>query len=76
MALQSEVGMLLWLSHAQAGAGNGGRGAEPADRHTEMVDCIATGDADGARHAAETHVAEMFLAVRTLHRQVWTGRVR
>jgi DNA-binding FadR family transcriptional regulator len=71
MALQSEVGMLLWLSHAQAE-----QATEPADRHTDLVDCIAAGDADGARRAAETHVAEMFLAVRTLHRQVWTGRVR
>ena len=70
MALQSEVGMLLWLSHAQAG-----HETTPADRHTDLVDRIAAGDADGARRAAGAHVAEMFLAVRTLHRQVWTGRV-
>ena len=70
MALQSEVGMLLWLSHAQAG-----EDATPADRHTELVDSIAVGDADKARLSAESHVAEMFSAVRTLHRQVWTGRM-
>lgn len=70
MALQSEVGMLLWLSHAQAG-----HETTPADRHTDLVDRIAVGDADGARRAAESHVAEMFSAVRTLHRAVWIGRV-
>lgn len=70
MALQSEVGMLLWLSHAQAADD-----APPADRHTELVDSIAVGDADKARLSAESHVAEMFSAVRTLHRQVWTGRM-
>ena len=70
MALQSEVGMLLWLSHAQAGDD-----ATPADRHTELVDSIAVGDADRARLSAESHVAEMFSAVRALHRQVWTGRM-
>jgi DNA-binding GntR family transcriptional regulator len=62
--------MLLWLSHAHAGPET-----TPTDRHTDLVDRIAAGDADGARRAAEGHVAEMFLAVRTLHRQVWTGRV-
>jgi DNA-binding FadR family transcriptional regulator len=71
MALQSEVGMLLWLSHAEAG-----EGAAPAERHTELVDHIAAGDADAARRAAESHVAEMFSAVRTLHREAWTGRAR
>jgi DNA-binding FadR family transcriptional regulator len=70
MALQSEVGMLLWLSHAHASDD-----ATPADRHTELVDSIAVGDADKARLSAESHVAEMFSAVRTLHRQVWTGRM-
>lgn len=75
MALQSEVGMLLWLSHAQAEQVTVRKGAEPADRHTELVERIADGDPEGARRAAESHVAEMFLAVRTLHRQVWTGRV-
>ena len=49
MALQSEVGMLLWLSHAQAG-----EDATPADRHTELVDSIAVGDADKARLSAES----------------------
>jgi DNA-binding FadR family transcriptional regulator len=69
MALQSEVGMLLWLSHAQAG-----EAAAPADRHTEIVDAVAAGDPDAARRSAEAHVQEMFAAVRLLHRQVWTGR--
>jgi DNA-binding FadR family transcriptional regulator len=69
MALQSEVGMLLWLSHAQAG-----EATAPADRHTEIVDAVAAGDPDAARRSAEAHVQEMFAAVRLLHRQVWTGR--
>lgn len=70
MALQSEVGMLLWHAHAQAEPDG-----QPADRHTELVDCIAEGDPAGARHCAERHVEEMFSAVRALHRQVWTGRL-
>lgn len=70
MALQSEVGMLLWHAHAQAEPAG-----QPADRHTELVDRIAAGDAAGARHSAESHVEEMFSAVRALHRQVWTGRL-
>jgi len=70
MALQSEVGMLLWHAHAQAEPDG-----QSADRHTELVDRIAAGDAGGARHSAESHVEEMFSAVRALHRQVWTGRL-
>ena len=70
MALQSEVGMLLWHAHAQAEPDG-----QSADRHTELVDRIAAGDAGGARHSAESHVEEMFSAVRALHRQVWAGRL-
>ena len=68
MALQSEVGMLLWVSHAQAD-----QNGASAHRHTEIVDFVAAGDAGGARASAERHVQEMFEAVRTLHRQAWTG---
>jgi len=69
MALQSEVGMLLWVSHAQAD-----QNGASAHRHTEIVGFVAAGDASGARASAERHVQEMFEAVRTLHRQAWTGR--
>jgi GntR family transcriptional regulator, transcriptional repressor for pyruvate dehydrogenase complex len=63
MALQSEVGLLLWLSHTEASAT-----LEAATRHTELVDHLARGDAAAARKVAETHVREMFSAVRELHR--------
>jgi DNA-binding FadR family transcriptional regulator len=69
MALQSEVGMLLWLSHAHAG-----EVGEAATRHTQLVDAVADGDQGEARRCAEAHVQEMFAAVRSLHRQVRTGR--
>jgi DNA-binding FadR family transcriptional regulator len=63
MALQSEIGLLLWLSHTATRAT-----AEAAARHTELVDHLARGDGAGARAVAETHVREMFSGVRDLHR--------
>jgi GntR family transcriptional repressor for pyruvate dehydrogenase complex len=63
MALQSEIGLLLWLSHAEASAT-----LEAAARHTELVDHVERGDGAAARMVAETHVREMFAAVRELHR--------
>ena len=63
MALQSEIGLLLWLSHTRSSAT-----AEAAVRHTELVDHLERGDGASARTVAETHVREMFSAVRELHR--------
>ena len=67
MALQSEVGLLLWLSHTEASATR-----EAAARHTELVDLVERGDGTAARLVAESHVREMFSAVRELHRTART----
>lgn len=64
MALQGEVGLLLWISHEFAGS-DGSR----AGHHGELVDAIAGGDADAARRVAEAHVREMMNAARVLHHQ-------
>jgi GntR family transcriptional regulator, transcriptional repressor for pyruvate dehydrogenase complex len=70
MALQGEIGLMLWLAHTQSGSLATGAG-----RHTAMVESIAAGDATAARGSAEAHVRELFSAVRDLHRQAWTGRL-
>ena len=70
MALQSEVGMLLWLAHAQAG--------RPGSRPTGIRSWSTASRRampPGLGTSAESHVEEMFSAVRALHRQVWTGRL-
>jgi DNA-binding FadR family transcriptional regulator len=68
MALQSEIGLMLLLSHGRTSSPVAG-----AARHNDIVDAIAGGDPPAARGHAEAHVRELFSAVRELHRLAWTG---
>ena len=61
MALQGELGPLLWLAHAQAGSL-----ALAAERHRSIAAAVREGDGERARAEAEVHVAELFGAVRTM----------
>ncbi|WP_392543498.1 FadR/GntR family transcriptional regulator [Oryzobacter telluris] len=61
MSLQGELGPLLWLAHTQAGSLE-----RAGDRHRAIAAAVRDGDADRARAEAETHVGELFGAVRTM----------
>ena len=61
MALQGELGPLLWLAHAQAGSLDQARA-----RHAAIAAAVRDGEADRARAEAEAHVAELFGAVRAM----------
>ncbi len=65
IALQSLVGPVLWLSYSDDAVTAGA-----CRQHRLLEQAIGSGDAAGARAAAEEHVAQMFGAVRELHRQV------
>lgn len=65
LALQSEVGPVLWLPYSKDGAV-----ADACREHRRLHKAVAAGDGAAARAAAETHVAQMFAAVRELHAQV------
>jgi GntR family transcriptional regulator, transcriptional repressor for pyruvate dehydrogenase complex len=63
LALQAELGPLLWLPYHQEPA------VEAAcRRHREVQDAVGRGDPAGARSAAEQHVGDLFEALRDLHR--------
>lgn len=68
MALQREIGPLLWMAHAETG--RGGSGAH----HEAVVAAIADADPDGARARAEDHVHELFDSVKLVHRQARSRR--
>jgi DNA-binding FadR family transcriptional regulator len=61
MALQAELGPLLWLAHAQAGSLE-----QASARHTAIAAAVRDGDAVRARDEAEAHVGELFGAVRRM----------
>ncbi|GAB3596541.1 FCD domain-containing protein [Angustibacter peucedani] len=65
IALQSAVGPVLWLPYSDDGAV-----ADACREHRRLHEAVAAGDGAAARAAAETHVAQMFTAVRALHAQV------
>ncbi len=61
IALQGQLGPVLWLAHALAGAEDAvTRG------HGAIAAAVRDGDGARARDAAEEHVAELFGAVRTM----------
>lgn len=68
MALQREIGPVLWLAHAETGRG------VRADHHESLVDAIAAVDGDRARAHAERHVRELFDSVKLLHGQARSRR--
>lgn len=61
IALQGELGPVLWLAHWLVGDPDAA-----ARGHVAVAEAVRDGDGDGARARAEEHVAELFVAVRTL----------
>ena len=61
IALQGQLGPVLWLAHGLAGAHD----AVPRG-HAAIATAVGAGDGVRARDAAEAHVAELFGAVRTM----------
>ena len=68
IALQSAVGPVLWLPYSQDATMHAA-----CEVHRRLHQAVAAGDGAGARAAAEDHVAQMFAAVRDLHREVSRG---
>ncbi len=64
MSLQAEFGPVLWLANTLNAAASA---AAPA--HRGIIEAVAAGDAPAAGAAAEEHVADLFGAVRVLHRE-------
>ena len=63
IALQAEAAPLLWLPHVEEAAA-----VEAAERHAELCDAVAVGDASRARDRAEAHVGDLFVRLRELRR--------
>lgn len=61
MALQAELGPVLWLAHAQEGSP-----AQASARHRSIAEAVRDGDGGAARAEAEAHVGELFGAVRRM----------
>lgn len=61
MALQSELGPVLWLAHSLVGSIE-----QAAVRHVAIAHAVRLGDGAGARAEAEAHVGELFGALRTM----------
>ena len=77
MALQREIGPVLWLADVEASAaGLSAQEEQSAHRHEAIVAAVASGDPDAARREAEDHVTELFEAVKDLHRRMRTRRPR
>ena len=72
MALQREIGPVLWLADADPAAGSTDAGGVAA--HERIVEAVGSGDAAAARAAAEDHVRELFEAVKKLHRTTRSRR--
>ncbi len=64
IALQAEIGPLLWLAHAHADAHEGA-----AESHERLTLAVAHGDGDGARSILESHVHQLVQALRPLHHE-------
>lgn len=71
IALQSEVGPLLWLAHAHA---NPDAHTDAADAHMRLVDAIERGKAETARAIIEGHVHDLVQALRPLHLEARRSR--
>lgn len=69
MALQREIGPLLWMAHVEAGRG------DAAAHHEAVVAAIADADRERARARAEDHVHELFDSVKLVHRQARSRRM-
>lgn len=69
MALQREVGPLLWLAHAEAGRGSS------AGHHEAVVHAIEAARGTDARARAEEHVRELFESAKVVHRQARSRRI-
>lgn len=67
IALQTEVGAVLWLPHGDAAAVR-----EAAAHHDVLVDAVSSQDPALARSSAEEHVRDLFARVRELHNQAMT----
>ena len=61
MALQAELGPVLWLAHSQEGSLE-----QAAARHRAIADAVRDGVSEVARAEAEAHVGELFSAVRRM----------
>ncbi len=61
MALQAELGPVLWLAHSQEGSLE-----QAAARHLAIADAVRDGAPEVARAEAEAHVGELFGAVRRM----------
>jgi DNA-binding FadR family transcriptional regulator len=61
MALQAELGPILWLAHLETGSLE-----QASARHGAIAVAVRDGKADRARAEAEAHVAELFGAVRRM----------
>lgn len=72
LALQREIGPVLWLADADPDAGSADVGGVLA--HEQIVEAVASGDPAAARAAAEDHVRELFEAVKRLHRTTRSRR--
>ncbi len=64
ITLQAEVGPVLWLAHAHAGAAG-----EAARSHELLTDAVARGDGTAARAALEDHVHQLVRALQPLHHE-------
>lgn len=64
IALQTQVGAVLWLAHRESPAVE-----QAASRHDALLQAVAIGDSMAARASAEEHVGDLFARLRELHEQ-------
>jgi DNA-binding GntR family transcriptional regulator len=69
ITLQAEIGPLLWLAHAHAGAHD-----DAASAHERLTEAVARGDGVLARSLLENHVQELVRALRPLHHEARRSR--
>lgn len=69
ITLQAEIGPLLWLAHAHAGAHE-----DAASSHERLAGAVARGDGAEARSVLENHVHQLVRALRPLHHEARRSR--
>lgn len=69
MALQGELGPMLWLAHVESGSLE-----QASARHAAIATAVRDGDSEQAREQAEAHVGELFGAVRGMVLQARRSR--
>ncbi len=69
IALQAEIGPLLWLTHAHAHAD-----VHAGSAHERLARAVARGDGTRARSILETHVHQLVQALRPLHHEARRSR--